>query len=472
MKNKIVKILSAVLIVVFAFAVYAPGAFAVTQSDLESKNAQLEKQIAEKQSKLASLKGDISKQKEYVATLYSQIDDMNAQIALVQEKIDGIDSDISTINGKIDSKQAEIDEKQEKIDAIEEDIKSQEEEIKATIELLCERLRAVYMAGNASTLEMLLSCDDIATFLTTSEMLKRVADYDDALIKELNNIIDQLNKSKSKLEETKEKLVEAKNELDSEKQTLEVKKNEQESEKAVYTSQQKEITGKMQEAQNIVNSLDKQSEAYQAAIRSYEAEMAANEAKIQSIIRAAQQSSSSSSGSSSSGSSSSGSSSSGSSSSSGGSTSGRTDNNTVSSSGKFICPVPYSSAYVSSGWGYRESFMTASGQYSTSNHGGTDITCSGASNYDKKIVASRAGTVIYASWMGGYGNCVMIDHGDGYVTLYGHNNSILVSNGQYVSQGQAIAIMGMTGNATGPHCHFEVRYNGTKTNPMNYISVP
>lgn len=459
MKNKAVKILSAVLIFVFIFAVYAPGVFATTQSDLESKNEQLEKQIAEKQSKLASLKGDISKQKDYVSTLYSQIDDMNEQIAIVQERIDAIKSDISTINGKIDSKQAEIDEKQEKIDEITDEIKVQEEEIKATIELLCERLRAVYMAGNASTLEMLLSCDNIASFLTTSEMLKRVADHDDALVKELNKIIDQLNDSKKKLEETKQKLVEAKNELDEEKQALESKRGEQESEKAVYTSQQQEISRKMQEAQKIVNSLDQQSEAYQVAIKNYEAEMAANEAKIQEIIRqaAAQRSSSGSSGSSSS--------------SSGGS-SAKTDNNTVKSSGNFICPVPYSSAYVSSGWGYRASFMTASGQYSSSNHGGTDITCSGASNYDKKIVASKAGTVIAATWMNGYGNCVMIDHGDGYVTLYGHNNSILVSTGQYVNQGQAIAIMGMTGNATGPHCHFEIRVNGTKVNPMNYITVP
>lgn len=467
MKNKILKFVSIALIVVFAFVVYAPGAFAATQSELKDKEAQLQKKISEKQAQLDSIKGDISKQKEYVSTLYSQIDDMNEQISLVQDKIDSINGEISTINTKIDSKQNEIDEKEKKISEIEDNIKSQENEIKVTIDLLCERLRAVYMAGSASTLEILLSCDDIASFLTTSEMLKRVADYDDALIKELNKIIDSLNKSKTSLEKEKQKLVAAKTELASEKTTLEDKKSQQEAEKAVYTTKQKEITGKMQQAQNLVASLDQQSDAYKAAIASYEAEMRATEQQIQAIIYANSQQSqnNSSSGSSSGGSSSGGSS-------SGNSSSGSTDNNTVSSSGRFICPVPYSSAYVSSGWGYRESFMTANGNHSSSNHGGTDITCSGASNYDKKIVASRAGTVIHAGWMGGYGNTVMIDHGDGYVTLYGHNNSILVSTGQYVSQGQTIAIMGMTGNSTGPHCHFEVRYNGTKVNPMNYISVP
>ena len=106
---------------------------------------------------------------------------------------------------------------------------------------------------------------------------------------------------------------------------------------------------------------------------------------------------------------------------------------------------------------------------SSSNHGGTDITCGGASNYNKKIVASKSGTVIYSGWMGGYGNTVMIDHGGGYVTLYAHNHSLSVYQGQYVKQGQQIAIMGSTGNSTGPHIHFSVIINGQYVNPRPYL---
>lgn len=71
--------------------------------------------------------------------------------------------------------------------------------------------------------------------------------------------------------------------------------------------------------------------------------------------------------------------------------------------------------------------------------------------------------------MGGYGNAVMIDHGGGLVTLYGHNSSLAVYNGQQVAKGQTIAYAGSTGYSTGPHCHFEVRIHGEVTDPMDYL---
>ena len=92
-----------------------------------------------------------------------------------------------------------------------------------------------------------------------------------------------------------------------------------------------------------------------------------------------------------------------------------------------------------------------------------------ANSYGTPIYASDGGTVIYAGWMGGYGYLVKIDHGNGYVTYYGHNSSLLVSVGEHVHKGQQIARMGSTGNSTGNHCHFEVRYNGVAKNPLNYL---
>ncbi|MDD3115250.1 MAG: peptidoglycan DD-metalloendopeptidase family protein [Anaerovibrio sp.] len=98
-------------------------------------------------------------------------------------------------------------------------------------------------------------------------------------------------------------------------------------------------------------------------------------------------------------------------------------------------------------------------------HSGLDI----GGDYGMPIYAAASGTVIYAGWISGYGNAVIIDHGGGVTTLYGHNESLNVSEGQSVSQGQVIAMCGSTGNSTGPHCHFEVRENGEPVSPYGYL---
>lgn len=98
-------------------------------------------------------------------------------------------------------------------------------------------------------------------------------------------------------------------------------------------------------------------------------------------------------------------------------------------------------------------------------HAGLDI---GASQ-GQTVVAAADGVIIMADWYGGYGKAVVIDHGGGISTLYGHNSALLVSVGQKVSRGQAIAKAGSTGVSTGPHCHFEVRVNGKPENPLGWL---
>ena len=98
-------------------------------------------------------------------------------------------------------------------------------------------------------------------------------------------------------------------------------------------------------------------------------------------------------------------------------------------------------------------------------HSGLDI----GGDYGLPICAAQSGVVSHAGWISGYGNTVMIEHGGGIVTLYGHNQSLAVSVGQQVSQGEVIAYCGSTGNSTGPHCHFEVRQNGEPVSPWGYL---
>jgi murein DD-endopeptidase MepM/ murein hydrolase activator NlpD len=118
----------------------------------------------------------------------------------------------------------------------------------------------------------------------------------------------------------------------------------------------------------------------------------------------------------------------------------------------FIWPV---SGTVVSGYGMRWGRL----------HEGIDITASSGT----PIWAAAAGTVIHAGWLGGYGNLVVIDHGNGLATAYAHASAILVSVGQSVSQGETVALVGSTGNSSGPHLHFEVRVNGTAVDPLLYL---
>ena len=123
---------------------------------------------------------------------------------------------------------------------------------------------------------------------------------------------------------------------------------------------------------------------------------------------------------------------------------------------------PSYTSYITSYYGYR--YLELYGY--TRLHAGVDV---GAA-YGTAVWAAAGGTVIQAGWNGGYGNCVMINHGNGYTTLYGHMSQIYVSSGQTVSMGDTIGLVGSTGNSTGPHLHFEVRSSSTggTMNPLSF----
>ncbi len=130
----------------------------------------------------------------------------------------------------------------------------------------------------------------------------------------------------------------------------------------------------------------------------------------------------------------------------------------MGASGAMNWPI---SGPITSPYGWRTHPIFGTSRY----HSGIDI----GADYGDPIRAADGGVIIYADWMGGYGYAVIIDHGGGISTLYGHNSELLVGVGQRVYKGQTIARAGSTGYSTGPHCHFEVRQNGSPVNPMAYL---
>lgn len=127
-------------------------------------------------------------------------------------------------------------------------------------------------------------------------------------------------------------------------------------------------------------------------------------------------------------------------------------------SGAMLWPI---GGEVTSEFGWRVHPITGTEKF----HSGVDI----GADYGDPIVAAQGGTVEYAGWISGYGNAVIVNHGGGISTLYGHCQSLAVGEGQQVSQGEVIAYCGSTGNSTGPHCHFEVREGGEPVSPYSYL---
>lgn len=117
-----------------------------------------------------------------------------------------------------------------------------------------------------------------------------------------------------------------------------------------------------------------------------------------------------------------------------------------------------------------KSYSYVSSEYGSrwgTTHTGIDLAAPAGTH----IYSWRSGTVTFAGWSGGYGNFIIVDHGDGFVTRYAHCSKIAVTKGQTVSQGQVIGYVGTTGNSTGNHLHFEVKINGNFVNPRNYLSI-
>lgn len=214
-------------------------------------------------------------------------------------------------------------------------------------------------------------------------------------------------------------------EINAAKEIVENEKNEQVEAQNILAEKQNQIKAKQQENQKIIDALNKDINE----LKKQEAAQEAAAKELQNQINAALKSSSQ-------------------------------QSVKYSGNGKFGFPLT-SYTRVSSKYGYRIHPITGTKKL----HSGIDY----AAPYGTSILAAEDGVVLTSGWNSGYGYCVTINHGGGYVTLYGHCSSLLVNAGQTVTKGQTIAKVGSTGNSTGNHLHFEVRINGNTVNPEGYL---
>lgn len=386
---------------------------AKSRSELESEKSKIQSRINSTQSKLNSLSKQKKDTQEYINTLQEKI-------SLLQDKISNLESDKSALQSEIDATQAKIEKTAADIEETQRQIDQKQKEFDATYAEYCQRLRAMYISGSASTLEVLLTCSDLSSLLTRSEMIKSVSQQDSATLDSLMKKMEEIEAQKQKLEEKRNQLNADKKSLETDKAALQKNINDISSTKADLDSEAAECNAQMRK-------LSKQTSEYQEAIETDQKQLQQVQNDIRAAIAAA------------------GSHGSGSISGSHGSGNGR-------------LRYPTDSRSISAGYP-----NYSSGRY----HGGIDFPVSTGSN----VYAAASGTVILVKYLNyySYGRYLIIDHGDGLSTLYAHNSQILVSVGEKVSAGQVVAKSGSTGNSTGPHCHFEVRVNGSRVNPLNYL---
>ena len=432
------------LAMAFALLVSASAISAAAEETLEEKQQryeELEKEIAQNQKELAGVQSDIKTNEQKLNKLNGQIDSIEEQIDLLDESIDMISDDIDELQTDIDSTSADIESINSQISKTELQIVETETMMEDTKELLLARIRENYMSGEGSTLEILFTSDDLSSFFARKELITRVSENDSQLISELTAKVGELNELQTELEGSKTELEEKKTTLDSQMDTMNAKYDDLESSKNAQESKKKDVTGKYQEVQGLIKDLDKESDAYKAAIKRQEAEREALEAEIDEYIRQH------------------------------GSSQGDVPDESYENDGDMMWPVKGNTRLTATYPAYSDG----------SPHWGIDIVKADGNTRGEPFYAAQGGEVIIAkndgNWNSGFGNYCVIDHGDGTQTLYAHSDNILVSVGQVVKKGEKIGIIGATGNVTGPHLHFEVRVkkaDGTvsRVNPLNYVSQP
>lgn len=357
---------------------------------------------------------------------------------LIQGKIDSVselkrqlDEEAYEATALYEERQAALDETLYRIDENEKQLSEATKELSEKHTILKNRVRDIYINGQISYLDVLFGAQDFGDFLTRMDLLKRVMIHDSELVEsvlayqtQIKEVGKQLEADKRIQEELTTKAQEAMNikleKVAKQQALIDLMQNDKE----IYNNQYDEMMASSEEVQRLINAKEEEMRrAAEAARRQAEQEARASKTgKTKPVPNE-----------------------------SGGYV-------MQNFGGKMIWPI---SGSITSEFGWRTHPIFGSQRF----HSGLDI----GGDYGMAIHAAASGVVIEAGWIGGYGNTIMIEHGSGIVTLYGHNESLAVSVGQQVSQGEVVAYCGSTGNSTGPHCHFEVRVNGEPVNPLDYL---
>ena len=388
----------------------------VTQADVDAEKKKADKlktEAEQKKKELTNIKSD-----KAVAT--TDLNTINGQIENLQSEINGLSEKLEELNSEIKTKENEI--------------KVKEKEYKEKEEILKKRLVALYKKGSTSYLDVLFSSANYVDMLSSYDVVEKIAESDNKLMEEIQKVKESLENNKKELENKKADVEKAKKQKDEKNSQLKVAKNQKQTEVNKLSDKEKATQTEIDNKQKAIQ----QAEQSMASIfKKLQAQIAAQRAAEEARKRSA-------------------------SSRSGGSSSRGSFSGVAGLNFDGTFQWPTATKVVTSRMKYRWGRM----------HKGIDIGVS-----YQPIYAAASGIAYNAYNPGGYGTYVMLFHGNGYVTLYGHLNSSNVADGQMVSKGQVIAVSGNSGGSTGPHLHFEIRkaesasdfFSKSPLDPLQYL---
>ncbi|MBP3596383.1 MAG: peptidoglycan DD-metalloendopeptidase family protein [Clostridia bacterium] len=429
MKSNNLKKIAYAIIITIIICTTSLTSFAESTKQLENQKTDLQDKIDETSSEMAGIHSKMT-------NALNEVNKLNGQIADCEIKISEYELQIENLTASITEKEKNIEEQQAKYEA---------QQLQ-----LQKRLVAVYMSGNTTYLDVLLSSSSLTDFISKYYFLEKLAEADATLITEIQNLKTQIESEKASLEKSKNEVIASKSNIESQKKSIEV----------LLRDKQKLVTSLSAEEKALQVQLD-EFEQDKKEIQQEIARIAAENARKaqQAAAEAAKKNNSSSSNTSAS-----------SNPSSSVANKGSTNNTpSAPSSSGFICPIA----------GRSKNDITT-GFYGYKNHHGVDFARNSKGVVSGlPVLAAKSGTVAISKALKrangtykSYGEYILINHGDGTMSLYAHMQagSRKVQAGAWVNQGQQIGNVGSTGNSTGPHLHFEIRSSsGGYLNPSNYL---
>lgn len=358
----------------------------------------------------------IDQTKNELSGISDDKDEAETELQKLTNQVTEVQRQLDTLNAQIEDLNDSISDKQKEIE-------DEEAEIQKKDKLLKDRMVALYEVGETSYLDVLFNSENLLDFLSNYSIIQQIVEND-------TNLINELEDQKQQLEEDKKSLEEDKAKVQSTKADQEIKRAE--------------LSALQEKKQSEVNKLSADEKAKQDELDAYNAKLKEIDNAIAEALRKAQEEEKKNNAS--------------------------TGGNGSSFDGTFAWPLDYSPRRVTSRMKYRW------GRW----HKGIDIGTNAETG--KRVVAAASGTVVYSAYQAGtssnvgYGNYLIIYHGNGYCSLYAHMNSKAVSTGQKVSQGQLIGYSGNTGGVA-PHLHFEIRkatsvgdfFGNNWLNPLDYL---